>query len=186
VANLIENAWKKTLEDGVHTTDIYNEKISSKKVGTKEFAEEVVTRLGQKPTNLKIANYSSFSKKSDKNFTYEINTLEKKSLVGVDIFVDMNVNSAHDVANKINPIDAGCMILKTISSKGLKLWPREDSFFMNSDHWCCRFMPDSGEISHEDITNLLNKLVIAKIDFIKVENLYNFDGKPGYSLAQGE
>jgi isocitrate dehydrogenase len=47
-------------------------------------------------------------------------------------------------------------------------------------------MPDSGEISHEDITNLLNKLVIAKIDFIKVENLYNFDGKPGYSLAQGE
>jgi isocitrate dehydrogenase len=186
VANLIENAWKKTLEDGVHTTDIYNEKISSKKVGTKEFAEEVVTRLGQKPTNLKIANYSSFSKKSDKNFTYEINTLEKKSLVGVDIFVDMNVNSAHDVANKINPIDAGCMILKTISSKGLKLWPRDDSFFMNSDHWCCRFMPDSGEISHEDITNLLNKLVIAKIDFIKVENLYNFDGKPGYSLAQGE
>ncbi len=186
VANLIENAWKKTLEDGVHTTDIYNEKISSKKVGTKEFAEEVVTRLGQKPTNLKIANYSSFSEKSDKNFTYEINTLEKKSLVGVDIFVDMNVNSAHDVANKINPIDAGCMILKTISSKGLKLWPRDDSFFMNSDHWCCRFMPDSGEISHEDITNLLNKLVIAKIDFIKVENLYNFDGKPGYSLAQGE
>jgi len=186
VANLIENAWKKTLEDGVHTTDIYNEKISSKKVGTKEFADEVVTRLGQKPTNLKIANYSSFSEKSDKNFTYEINTLEKKSLVGVDIFVDMNVNSAHDVANKINPIDAGCMVLKTISSKGLKLWPRDDSFFMNSDHWCCRFMPDSGEISHEDVTNLLNKLVTAKIDFIKVENLYNFDEKPGYSLAQGE
>jgi isocitrate dehydrogenase len=186
VANLIENAWKKTLEDGIHTTDIYNEKISSKKVGTKEFAEEVVTRLGQKPTNLKIANYSSFNEKSDKIFTYKINTLEKKSLVGVDIFVDMNVNSAHDVANKINPIDAGCMVLKTISSKGLKLWPRDDSFFMNSDHWCCRFMPDSGEISHEDITNLLNKLVTAKIDFIKVENLYNFDGKPGYSLAQGE
>jgi isocitrate dehydrogenase len=33
---------------------------------------------------------------------------------------------------------------------------------------------------------LLGKLANAKIDFIKVENLYNFDGKPGYSLAQGE
>ena len=186
VAALIENAWKKTLEDGVHTTDIYNTKISSKKVGTKEFAEEVVSRLGQKPSNLRIANYSSSSEKSDKNFTYEINTLEKKSLVGVDIFVGMNVNSAHDVADKVNPIDAGPMVLRTISSKGLKLWPRDDSFFMNSDHWCCRFMPDSGEISHQDITNLLSKFVSAKIDFIKVENLYNFDGKPGYSLAQGE
>jgi isocitrate dehydrogenase len=78
------------------------------------------------------------------------------------------------------------MVLRTISSKGLKLWPRDDSFFMNSDHWCCRFMPDSGEITHQDITNLLSKLASAKIDFIKVENLYNFDGKPGYSLAQGE
>jgi isocitrate dehydrogenase len=186
VAAEIENAWKKTLEDGVHTADIYNTKISNKKVGTKEFAEEVVSRLGQKPSNLRTANYSSSSNKAGKNFTYEINTSEKKSLVGVDIFVGMNVNSAHDIADKVNPIDAGPMVLRTISSKGLKLWPRDDRFFMNSDHWCCRFMPDSGEISHQDITNLLSKFASAKIDFIKVENLYNFDGKPGYSLAQGE
>ncbi len=186
VAAEIENAWKKTLEDGIHTADIYNTKISNKKVGTKEFAEEVVSRLGQKPSNLRTANYSSSSNKAGKNFTYEINTSEKKSLVGVDIFVGMNVNSAHDIADKVNPIDAGPMVLRTISSKGLKLWPRDDRFFMNSDHWCCRFMPDSGEISHQDITNLLSKFASAKIDFIKVENLYNFDGKPGYSLAHGE
>jgi isocitrate dehydrogenase len=57
---------------------------------------------------------------------------------------------------------------------------------MSSDHWRCRFIPDSGEIAHQDITNLLSKLASAKIDFIKVEILHNFDGKPGYSLAQGE
>ena len=186
VAALIENAWKRTLEDGVHTADIYNTETSAKKVGTKEFAEEVVKRLGQKPAKLKVAAYSSSTEKEAKNFVYEIKTKEKKSLVGLDVFIDMNVNSAHDVAAKINPIDAGPMVLRTISSKGLKLWPRDDSFFMNSDHWCCRFMPDSGEITHQDITNLLSKLASAKIDFIKVENLYNFDGKPGYSLAQGE
>ena len=60
------------------------------------------------------------------------------------------------------------------------------SLLINSDHWCCRFMPDSGEISHEDIVNLLDNFSKAQIDFIKVENLYNFDGKAGYSLAQGE
>jgi isocitrate dehydrogenase len=186
IAALIENAWKKTLEDGVHTADIYNTETSTKKVGTKEFAEEVVKRLGHNPSKLTVAAYSSSTGQESKSLGYEINTNEKKTLVGVDIFIDMNVNSAHDVAAKVNPVDAGPMVLRTISSKGLKLWPREESFFMNSDHWCCRFMPDSGEITHQDITNLLGKLANAKIDFIKVENLYNFDGKPGYSLAQGE
>ena len=47
-------------------------------------------------------------------------------------------------------------------------------------------MPDSGTITHTDISNLLEKFVDVEIDFIKVENLYNFNGKRGYSLAQGE
>jgi isocitrate dehydrogenase len=33
---------------------------------------------------------------------------------------------------------------------------------------------------------LLSALSKAELDFIKTENLYNFDGERGYSLAQGE
>ena len=33
VATKIENAWLKTIEDGIHTSDIYSEKYSKKKVG---------------------------------------------------------------------------------------------------------------------------------------------------------
>ena len=185
IASNIENAWKKTMEDGVHTGDIYNEKTSSKKVGTKEFAEEVIKRLGQKPSTLKVANYSSAPSFS-KQMSYHIEGSEEKSLVGVDIFVDMHVNSANKVADKINPIDGGRLILKTIASKGLKLWPRVDEHLIESDHWCCRFMPDSGMITHTEVSALLAKFAVANIDFIKVENLYEFDGKRGYSLAQGE
>ena len=57
---------------------------------------------------------------------------------------------------------------------------------LESDHWCCRFMPHSGTIEHADISSLLEKFVEAGIDFVKVENLYEFNGKRGYSLAQGE
>lgn len=185
IATTIENAWKKTIEDGIHTVDIYNEKTSSKKVGTQEFAEEVVKRLGQKPAKLKVANYST-AKSVSKEFTYEIDNSETKTLVGVDIFIDMHVNSVNKVAGKINKIDAGNLILKTIACKGLKLWPHDDDYFMDSDHWCCRFMPDSGTITHTEIAALLEKLAAADVDFIKVENLYEFDGKRGYSLAQGE
>ena len=186
IASMIENAWKKTIEDGVHTVDIYNKKTSTKKVGTKEFAEEVVNRFGQKPSKLKIANYAIGTKDSSKAREYKIDTSEKKTLVGVDIFVDMHVNSADEVAQKINPIDGGALILKTIACKGLKLWPREDEYLLESDHWCCRFMPDAGNITHSQISSLVAKLAEAGIDFVKVENLYEFDGNRGYSLAQGE
>ncbi len=59
VAALAHNAWMKTLEDGIHTYDIYTEGVSKQKVGTKEFAEAVVARLGQKPENAQSGRIQS-------------------------------------------------------------------------------------------------------------------------------
>lgn len=236
-AEVIDNAWKTTIEDGIHTKDVYNEQTSSKKVRTKEFAKEVVQRLGQTPKHLSIAKYDAekSSKKSDlkvnqsveetyiplrneewaekqavsersvhkvrehaqsRSLThppfvyqrYTIDTSEKKVLVGVDVFVHMNVNSAHDVAEKIGQIKLDTLKLTTISSKGLKLWPREDRFELLSDHWCCRFTAASlnKDVTHSHIVELLTRLSHNSIDFIKIECLYTFNGKEGYSLSQGE
>src|SRR5213594_3850119 len=49
IAERVHNAWLRTLEDGVHTYDIFDESVSKEKVGTKEFAAAVVERLGQEP-----------------------------------------------------------------------------------------------------------------------------------------
>ncbi|AAU03737.1 NADP-dependent isocitrate dehydrogenase [Rickettsia typhi] len=187
IASLIENAWKKTIEDGVHTFDIYSEHSSSKKVCTKEFAEEVIKRLGQLPMTLPKASYPLIVKKQESKIEYKIDTTEVKKLVGTDIFINIHVFSAHDIADKINKLDIGNFELKTISSKGLKLWPHDLRFEIISDHWCCRFMNKDGtEIKHLDIIILLQALSKANIDFIKVENLFEFDGVACYSLAQGE
>ncbi len=194
IAANIENAWKKTIEDGIHTADIYNDKKSSKKVGTDTFAKEVVKRLGQEPSKLKIAKYNSDKNPNsqespehqENNNSYKINLSEVKKLVGVDVFIDIHLNSANQLASKINLIDSGNIILKTIASKGLKLWPRDQEYFIESDHWCCRFIPKSNKMNHSDIIFLLKNLAKSEIDFIKTENLYEFDGKRGYSLAQGE
>jgi len=186
-ASIIENAWKKTIEDGMHTGDIYNEKTSSKKLGTKEFAQEVVKRFGQKPAKLIEVNYKDSPPADTKaSKTYSINTKEIKTLVGVDVFVQMDCPNAHDIADKIAKISLGEIELKTIASKGLLLWPRKEPVNFLSDHWCLRFMPKAGEISHAELADLLAKLAKAGIDFIKTENLYNFDDVRGYSLAQGE
>ena len=60
-AEKVQNAWLKTLEDGVHTYDVFKEGISKQKVGTKEFAEAVIANLGQKPSILTPITYSNNS-----------------------------------------------------------------------------------------------------------------------------
>ena len=58
VAARVHNAWLRTIEDGIHTYDIFEEGVSTQKVGTKEFACAVVARLGQKPNRLKPVTYA--------------------------------------------------------------------------------------------------------------------------------
>src|SRR6202140_3736687 len=58
VAERVHNAWLRTIEDGVHTYDIFAEGVSKKKVGTKEFACAVIARAGQKPNRLKPVSYA--------------------------------------------------------------------------------------------------------------------------------
>src|SRR5260370_28976989 len=59
IATLVHNAWLRTIEDGIHTYDIYVEGVSKQKVGTKEFAEAAIARLGEQPQTLKAVNYTS-------------------------------------------------------------------------------------------------------------------------------
>lgn len=188
IAASIENALKKTIEDGIHTPDIYSEKTSSSKVGTKEFTEAVIRNLGSLPKKLKSSSYGGPAYSGGlATPKVEIDYSEPKKLVGVDVFLDARVKSAHDIAEKIEKSDFGSLELKTISSKGLKLWPRE-RFETLSDHWALRFAhKNEGEgVESGSIIKILEILTEKGFDFIKTENLYEFGDQKGYSLAQGE
>src|SRR5437667_3080179 len=64
VATCVHNAWLRTIEDGIHTYDIFVEGVSKRKVGTKEFTQAVIERLGQKPEMLKEVAYAHSPKKA--------------------------------------------------------------------------------------------------------------------------
>src|SRR5438270_1160540 len=66
VAERVHNAWLRTIEDGVHTYDIYDEGVSKQKVGTREFAEAVAARVGQTPQMLKAVSYNKGSNEAFK------------------------------------------------------------------------------------------------------------------------
>ncbi len=187
IATLIQNAWLKTLEDGIHTADIYNEKISSKKVGTKEFATEVIKRFGQKPTKIKAISHA---KTEEKIIEYQpiIDMSEKKQLVGVDIYLDWQGDDVSSLAKQIEDIADSELRLQMISSKGLKIWPGSIMAKIDGDYFSLRFVPNNQEkiTTHKEIIYLLNKISAIGLDFVQIENLYSFDDKLGFSLSQGE
>lgn len=185
-ATLIHNALLKTIEDGVHTGDIYNEKVSKKKVGTKEFAEAVIGNLGKKPDKLKIADYGKSGSSSSKNkVTPSEKEPAKKELIGVDVFADFRNKSPAAVAEIVKKFEVDGLKLKVINNRGLKVWPGDVEDASTNDHWCMRYLSDS-KITHNSVINLLANFSKAGVDFIKTEHLYNFDGKAGFTQSQGE
>jgi isocitrate dehydrogenase len=188
VAERVHNAWLRTVEDGVHTYDIYADNVSRQKVGTKEFAEAVVERLGQKPQTLKAVSYQAAESEA---VTSQVSASErprsKKELVGVDVFLDWTKGSANELGESLSQAAGDKLQLQMISNRGVKVWPGGNSETFCSDHWRCRFTsPTEGStISHNEIIELLQRINEGGFDFIKTENLCNFDGERGYSLDQG-
>ncbi len=185
VAESVQNAWLKTIEDGIHTYDIFKDGVSKMKVGTREFAEAVIRNLGQKPTQLKAVSYAR-----DKVLNlpkYQRKPPKKKELVGVDLFVHWNGTDPNELAPVIQQLITPEVTLKMITNRGIKVWPEGFRETFCTDHWRCRFEPVAGySMTHQHIIQLLNSALAHRVDVIKTENLYTFDGKAAYSLGQGQ
>lgn len=188
VAERVHNAWLRTIEDGIHTYDIYEEGKSKQKVGTREFADAVAKRIGQTPQTLKAAGYKAREEAAPAAKTPAASQKRsKKDLVGVDVFLDWTRGTANDLGDSLSKLSGDGTKLTMMSNRGVKVWPGGHAETFCSDHWRCRFVSsDGGAVSHPQIISLLKRVTDAGFDFIKTENLYNFDGERGYSLDQGE
>lgn len=186
-AERVHNAWLRTMEDGVHTYDIYKEGISSQKVGTKEFAEAVAQRLGQLPQTLKVVKYKAATEAPATAKAVVERPRAKKDLVGVDVFLDWTKGTANELGDSLSKLSGDGTKLEMMSNRGVKVWPGGHAETFCSDHWRCRFVStnDDGGVSPDQVISLLKRIADAGFDFIKTENLYNFDGERGYSLDQG-
>lgn len=185
VAEKIQNAWLKTLEEGIHTYDIYKEGTSKEKLGTKEFADAVITRLGQQPGQLKPVAYSS----SIANFNIQVaaKPKAKKELVGIDVFLQATDTNAEAIAKSVQQYTNGTLHLSMITNRGTKVWPNGFPETFCTDHWRCRFKAtDNNILNFSHAIELQLKLHNANLDIIKTENLYHFDGEAGFTAAQGQ
>ena len=187
VAAAVHNAWLKTIEDGVHTYDIYKEGISKEKVGTKEFAQAVAARLGQLPEKFKPVSYNAAPSQTVEEETHAAAPV-KKETVGIDVFIHYPPGQTEALGRTLEGLTPEGLKLIMISNRGVKVYPGGLKDTITTDNWRCRFQSaeDGAPVTHKQILDLLTRVEAAGLDFIKTENLCTFDGKPGFSLGQGQ
>lgn len=188
-AEMVQNALLKTLEDGYHTGDIYKEATSRVRVNTKEFTEEVIKRLGEKPVILKEVKFNKdFQPILVKPDPYK---KPEKELEGIDVFIDWVEDNRDPNMIGIRLREIGLKTktkLKMITNRGVKVFPDGFPETFCTDHWRCRFKrtDDDVKITNKDLLDLQNLILEAGFDIIKTENIYIIDGERAYSLGQGE
>lgn len=201
----IRNALYKTIEDGIHTADIYQSDISKKKVGTRDFTEAVIDNLAKTPKILPIADFGEDSINSDLETTQkdsvQIVNQSTKKMIGFDLFIDYK-EGFQLLLDQLKSLESDKFEVKNISCKGLLLWPLIDQHMMpkvSSGLIVLRvivkgatgkasnmIIDDKKIITHQDIIEILQYFNDNNLDFVKYEGLYQFNGKAGYSAIQGE
>lgn len=177
---LIYDAWLTTLEDGIHTADLYNKKISKKKANTTEFAQAIMDNLGKKPKILSelIAGEDVNDKvihkvQSDYTMDYKV-----KELVGSDVTIAWNQAKTLE---QIVILFTSCKLqVVSIYAKGLAIWPGDSQCI--SDQITCRFfiVDEKHTITNGDVNDILLKCEENNLDVIKMEKLYVYDKKVGF------
>ncbi len=188
VATTMENALLYTLESGVHTGDFGDKTIPS--LSTTEFTRAIINNFGKLPQHQPkpfIANQPPTPThfKLEKNPMLESLELGHVSIVGVDMFIESNVQPTA-IAEKCLHHTADIFKLVTISNRGTQVWPKGSSFTNLVNQYSCRF-ESIGDIpvTQVDILELYKRLS-QDFKICSTELLNMWGDKKAYSLAQGQ
>jgi isocitrate dehydrogenase len=190
-ADRIENAFLKTLEDGVHTGDFGDKSVPA--VGTKEFAETIIANLDKIPTlGTAVATGTpdfSFNLHDTPDHLRMMYTKKHptEKIEGVDIFIE-STHQPEVLAEKIEKALPAEFKLQLISNRGTMVYPESSVFTDSVAHFCARIKHTTEEeINTEKIFSLCADLSRnSEFKIADVEILKSWDTLRGYSLAQGE
>jgi isocitrate dehydrogenase len=181
----IQNAMLCTLEDGVHTGDVYREGHSEVKAGTMEFAEALIERLGREPRRFTPV-------KIDSSRPMELKKVERRvadmKLVGADIYIHFDGQPA-ELGAKLEAAAAGILKLKMMTNRGLIVYPMQVVKGQICDQYRCRFAASldyETAIDQATVLKLMQAIHDAGLILNKSEFLFFDNGKRAFTLGQGE
>lgn len=183
VAERVQNAWLRTLEEGIHTYDIFSTRHSRRQVGTRAFAEAVIARLGSRPERLPAVSWPGDCRIQP--FSPVPRRPAHKVLVGVDVFLQWRGGRPDQLGERLRELGSFSLPLEVITNRGVKVWPNGFPETFCVDHWRCRFRTDAAAVTFDQVLALQQRLNAVGFDIVKTENLYTFDGEPGYASVHG-
>jgi len=186
-AAAIQNAWLRTLEEGILTADVYRPGPGRRQVGTQAFADAVIERLGQQPRRMAPVAEGRIAPEMRLESITSKPVRSSKRLVGVDVFLDWDEagRAPGVLGRRLEALAGPDFELALLTNRGVKVYPAGHAQTLCTDHWRCRFQAKAETAGPPAIAALLLRLAEAGLETVKTENLYEFDGQAGYSQAQG-
>jgi isocitrate dehydrogenase len=177
-ANAIEQALFVTLaQDKILTRDIVGDVGAA---STTAFTDAIIRNLGKTYETQAKRNYKSLQLPKVSN---DAVVAKQRQVDGVDIYFENN-GDAKSVGKQLESLCEGTRFsLKTMSCRGVKVYPTPEVEIASTDLYCCRFI--SSDINNGDIIDLLQRLSVH-FHWVHIEKLSVFDGVAAYSKIHGE
>lgn len=187
-AKTIENAVRVTLEDGLFMPrDVVGE---SRSVTTTAFTDAVLANFGRVPKQSPARECHPLvlpTIRPDIDFV----RVSSREVQGLDVFVEASLpaGTIGERATAAAEAAGGGFKLKMVSNRGTVVYPLTGTSTDLVDQSRCRFMKldrSGGDVSGSELARLLVALEAQGLRWMHVEKLQVFDGKPGFTKAQGE
>lgn len=192
-AATIENSLHATLESGVRTGDFGDR--AREPVGTRAFADEIIRRLGQKPSSRPPIEATQDEIRFTRPGRPRQSTLLRTfhNVVAQVVGADISIETLETVTDLVPALERLCrptpFRLTMISSRGTQVWPTGSVFTEVVDYYRARFElrdpAQAGLLGQAPALDLLRK-ISEKFTVASFEPLRLYDGARGYSLAQGQ
>ncbi len=184
-AATIENAILYTLEEGkTMPRDVVGDE---KAAGTKQYTDAIIANFGKQPKAYKQREYKPIAMPvipTRPDFVQAKTRLVR----GIDLFIEW-AGTVDELGKKAEALlDGTPLKLKMVSSRGTKVYPSMGAMTDTIDQFRlrCIMREDGKEASNEIIVSILQKAQAANLHWAHIEKLSIFDGKDGFTKAQGE
>ncbi len=156
--------------------------------GTRAYTDAIIANLGKVPEGVRARQYQPLRIPPARATSAEGAPAPARKAIGLDVFVESALPAARlgDLLSQLAP--AAGFKLKMISNRGTQVYPTRGAETDCVDHWRCRFLhAQPGEdLPLEAVHRLLDAIQGAGLRWMHLEKLQVFDGKPGFTKAQGE
>ena len=139
------------------------------------------------PNSTSPRMYSGATSKKAAAHVEKVQPDPKRELVGVDVQVFWPNRSPEPLSERAKCGNGDGMTLTMIDNRGVKVWPDGMAETFCTDSFRCRFTADNGSaVTQAQVLGVLQRVVGAGLEIVQTVGLQSFDGKSGFTLAQGQ